>query len=245
MRISLIVKSGCLAISPKIQSECSSNGDTLPPAHLGTTLPVSLQLWHQRMTELIPTRKISAASRRDAPFSTASTARSRKSVEYGFGMSLAPQANQFPHTRLGKSSWESPRFNLSGKCSRNLGLKKNPMDQGRSQLRSCFITARKLGIWAPDDRILGNQRAYGFVRDYLMRVGNMLYDGDFPEAKQYAARKRDEMSHILEFSRNLRRHSGRRWPSVFCPRHGASTIDKNYSTRGAGNGALCALRVVR
>jgi len=38
---------------------------------------------------------ISAASRRDAPLSTASTARSRKSVEYGFGIDVAPQANQF------------------------------------------------------------------------------------------------------------------------------------------------------
>jgi hypothetical protein len=54
-----------------------------------------LQLRHHRITELTPTLKISAASRRDAPLSTASTARSRKSVEYGLGMDLAPRANQF------------------------------------------------------------------------------------------------------------------------------------------------------
>src|ERR1700731_1429611 len=70
------------------------------------------------MTELTPTLKISAASRRDAPLSTASTARSRKSVEYGLGMDLAPRANQFLQTRLGESTWESPRFNPTGKCSR-------------------------------------------------------------------------------------------------------------------------------
>jgi hypothetical protein len=69
------------------------------------------------MTELTPTLKISATSRRDAPLSTASSARSRKSVEYGFGIDLAPQANQFLQTRLGKSTWESPRFNAAGKCS--------------------------------------------------------------------------------------------------------------------------------
>src|ERR1700731_4209286 len=69
------------------------------------------------MTELTPTLKISAASRRDAPLSTASTARSRKSVEYGLGMDLAPRANQFLQTRLGESTWESPRFNPTGKCS--------------------------------------------------------------------------------------------------------------------------------
>jgi hypothetical protein len=112
-----MVKSGCLAIRAKIQSECFSNGETLPPLRLGTTLPVSLQLWHQRMTELTPTLKISATSRRDAPLSTASTARSRKSVEYGFGIDLALQANQFRQTRLGKDTWESLRFNHAGKCS--------------------------------------------------------------------------------------------------------------------------------
>ena len=59
------------------------------------------------ITELTPTLKISAISRRDAPLSTASTARSRKSVEYGLGIDLAPQANQFPQIRLGDSGWES------------------------------------------------------------------------------------------------------------------------------------------
>ena len=63
-----------------------------------------------------PTLKISAISRRDAPLSTASTARSRKSVEYGLGIDLAPQANQFPQIRLGDSGWESLRFNADGKC---------------------------------------------------------------------------------------------------------------------------------
>src|SRR6478609_4396536 len=67
----------------------------LPPLRFGAALPVSLQRWHHRTTELTPTLKISAISRRDAPLSTASTARSRKSVEYGLGIDLAPQANQF------------------------------------------------------------------------------------------------------------------------------------------------------
>src|SRR5208337_5671387 len=31
--------------------------------------------------------------------------------------SLAPRANQFLQTRLGESTWESPRFNPTGKCS--------------------------------------------------------------------------------------------------------------------------------
>src|SRR6476646_4695323 len=116
-RISSRVKSGCLAIRAKIQSECSSNGETLPPLRFGAALPVSLQRWHHRITELTPTLNISAISRRDPPLSTASTARSRKSVEYGLGIDLAPQANQFPQIRLGDSGWESLRFNADGKCS--------------------------------------------------------------------------------------------------------------------------------
>jgi hypothetical protein len=40
-------------------------------------------------------------------------------VEYGLGMDLAPRANQFLQTRLGESTWESPRFNPTGKCSRS------------------------------------------------------------------------------------------------------------------------------
>ena len=51
-----------------------------------------------------------------APLSTASPARSRKSMEYGLGI-LAPQANQFPQIRLGGRGWESLRFNADGKCS--------------------------------------------------------------------------------------------------------------------------------
>src|SRR5215472_7498125 len=89
-RISLRVKSGCLATSVKSHSECSSSGEALPPLGLASTLPVSLQRRHHRITELTPTSNPSATSRRDAPLSTASTARSRKSVEYGFGIDLAP-----------------------------------------------------------------------------------------------------------------------------------------------------------
>jgi hypothetical protein len=38
-------------------------------------------------------------------------------MEYGLGIELAPQANQFPQIRLGGRGWESLRFNADGKCS--------------------------------------------------------------------------------------------------------------------------------
>jgi hypothetical protein len=65
----------------------------------------------------------------------------------------------------------------------------------RTKFRSRKINGfgcAKLGIWTPDEGIFGNQRAYGFVRDYLMNVGNMLYDGHLSDAKQYAERKMTE-----------------------------------------------------
>jgi hypothetical protein len=43
-------------------------------------------------------------------------------MEYGLGIELAPQANQFPQIRLGGRGWESLRFNADGKCSKSRSL---------------------------------------------------------------------------------------------------------------------------
>src|SRR3974390_649107 len=107
-RISLRVKSGCLATRVKSHSECSSSGEVLPPLGLASTLPVSLRRRHHRITELTPTSNTSATSRRDAPLSTASTARSRKSVEYGFGIDLAPRRINFSRFAWAKAVGNPP-----------------------------------------------------------------------------------------------------------------------------------------
>src|SRR3974390_2321822 len=107
-RISLRVKSGCLATSVKSHSEWSSSGEVLPPLGLASTLPVSLRRRHHRITELTPTSNTSATSRRDAPLSTASTARSRKSVEYGFGIDLAPRRINFSRFAWAKAVGNPP-----------------------------------------------------------------------------------------------------------------------------------------
>src|SRR3974377_2355463 len=107
-RISLRVKSGCLATSVKSHSEGSSSGEVLPPLGLASTLPVSLRRRHHRITELTPTSNTSATSRRDAPLSTASTARSRKSVEYGFGIDLAPRRINFSRFARAKAVGNPP-----------------------------------------------------------------------------------------------------------------------------------------
>src|SRR3974377_50109 len=107
-RISLRVKSGCLATSVKTHSESSSTGEVPPPLGLASTLPVSLRRRHHRITELTPTSNTSATSRRDAPLSTASTARSRKSVEYGFGIDLAPRRINFSRFAWAKAVGNPP-----------------------------------------------------------------------------------------------------------------------------------------
>jgi hypothetical protein len=62
------------------------------------------------------------------------------------------------------------------------------MNRARQKIASCFTTARKLGIWAPNDRIFSVHppRAMDLIADYLMDVGTMLIDGHFSEAKQLA-----------------------------------------------------------
>jgi len=177
-RISSRVKSGCLAIRAKIQSECSSNGETLPPLRFGAALPVSLQRWHHRITELTPTLKISAISRRDAPLSTASTARSRKSVEYGLGIDLAPQANQFPQIRLGDSGWESLRFNADGKCSRPPHLPHCHCERDRTDTNFGVNGRALLPDYAePNEPTIPREEGFGLEQTRLALAGE--YQGRF------------------------------------------------------------------
>ena len=88
--LSIKVRSGCSAIRASICSAYSSRGEMLPPRGFGA----ALLLWCQRCThfiaELTLTPKCSAASRRDAPVSTASITRSRRSPEYDFGIAHPP-----------------------------------------------------------------------------------------------------------------------------------------------------------
>ena len=53
---------------------------------------------------------------------------------------------------------------------------KYPIARYLAEIRSCFVSARKLGIWAPDDRLLDlhTDTATDIVRDYLRHVGRML-----------------------------------------------------------------------
>src|SRR5271155_6240489 len=58
----------------------------LPPLGLAAMLPVACRRCIHLIAELALTSYHSAASRRDAPDSTASTTRSRNSKEHGFGI---------------------------------------------------------------------------------------------------------------------------------------------------------------
>src|ERR1700716_254837 len=80
-KVSSKVKSGCSATRANIRSANSSSGETLPPRGFGAALPTSRQRCSHLTDELALLSKRSAASRREAPVSTASITRSRKSPE--------------------------------------------------------------------------------------------------------------------------------------------------------------------
>src|SRR6266567_7969095 len=82
----------------------------LPPLGFAAMLPVACRRCIHLIAELGLTSNHSAASRRDAPDSTASTTRSRNSKEHGFGIDALQNSNQCHEIRLSKSSGES-RFN--------------------------------------------------------------------------------------------------------------------------------------
>src|SRR5215813_2014349 len=79
--ISSKVRSGCSATRANSHSTCPSNGDVLPPLSFALAFPVSYQRCNHLTAELALRLKLSAASRRDAPATTASITRSRKSAE--------------------------------------------------------------------------------------------------------------------------------------------------------------------
>ena len=118
--ISSSVMSGCSAVRESRNCACSSSGETLPPLDLAAMLPVSLQRCIQITTTLGLIPKSSAASRRDAPPSTASTTRIRKSGEYGFGIG-SPKIESIQATFAHSHALGNPpkinRFNPIGKCS--------------------------------------------------------------------------------------------------------------------------------
>jgi hypothetical protein len=79
--VSTKVRSGCSATRAKISLANSSSGEMLPPRSFGAALLLSCQRCSHFIAELALTSKRSAASRRDAPVSTASITRSRRSPE--------------------------------------------------------------------------------------------------------------------------------------------------------------------
>jgi hypothetical protein len=115
--ISSSAKSGCSATRASSHSACSSKGDLLPPLGFALTLPVSRQRRHHLTAELGLSCKFSAASRRDAPDSTASITRSRRSSEYGFGIDRAPKTESVPADSLTHRHLRIPRFKPAGICS--------------------------------------------------------------------------------------------------------------------------------
>ncbi len=112
--ISTKVKSGCSVTTAKTRLAIFSRGDTLPPRAFGA----ALFLWRHRCSHftavLTLTSKRSAASRRDAPISTASMMRSLRSPEQAFGIASPRKGESMPTDFSPVTSWESLRFKSVG-----------------------------------------------------------------------------------------------------------------------------------
>ena len=69
---------------------------------------------------------------------------------------------------------------------------REPMRAKEAAIRSCFASARKFRIWAPDNRVfnLDPDHAESLITDYLNNVGQMLKDEHFREAKQHAVKSK-------------------------------------------------------
>src|SRR5262249_7320490 len=67
---------------------------------------------------------------------------------------------------------------------------RSPMQQAGHEIRSCFASAKKFGIWVPDQRVLviHPDRAKLLVEDYLRQVGTLLKDGNFSSARHMPRR---------------------------------------------------------
>ena len=80
-----------------------------------------------------------------------------------------------------------------------LGQIKFPFDTTYiARIMSCFASAKKFGIWAPDGQTFPFQaaRARRLITDYLSKVGQMLSDGNFREAKRYAKKSKGDFDSI-------------------------------------------------
>src|ERR1700704_3286144 len=79
--VSTRVRSGCSPTRAGLSGAISSSEETPPPRGIGAALIFARQRGSHFTAELTLTSKRSAASRRDAPVSTASITRSRRSPE--------------------------------------------------------------------------------------------------------------------------------------------------------------------
>ena len=151
--ISNKVRSGCSATSARISVANCSSGEMLPPRGFGAALLFSRQRCSHLTAEATLTSKCSAASRRDAPASTASITRSRSSPENDCGIVRPPQANQCTKTLLSVFLWESPRFKSGGNrfrlvVCRFLGRRRGGVNYARCGRRPRSAKARSRGRWS-------------------------------------------------------------------------------------------------
>jgi hypothetical protein len=70
------------------------------------------------------------------------------------------------------------------------------------RLNSCFVSARKVGLWVPDARMFRVHpvfvdRIQNILLNYLLHVGTLLSDGHFAEAKRAALQRKDAFAAVV------------------------------------------------
>lgn len=72
----------------------------------------------------------------------------------------------------------------------------NNVNDIRPEIHSAFLSATKLGVWAPGERVFKCPN-YGFLCNYLSFVGKLLEDEHFNEAKAAALSAVTELNKLV------------------------------------------------
>jgi hypothetical protein len=137
--ISSSVKSGCWATRASSAFACSSNRDLLPPVGFALALPVSRHRCNHFTAKLGHRLNLSAASRRDAPASTASITRSRNHQNMASALLGPPKDEAVHQTRPPTRCWESLR--LSGRSRQTRSAAGGNIRETRQELHPSMLHA--------------------------------------------------------------------------------------------------------
>ncbi len=78
----------------------------------------------------------------------------------------------------------------------------------KSRLMPLLITAKKFGLWVPDEKMIGAGISVATLINYLQNVGRMLREGHYAEAKQTALQAKEAIAEIVAEDEKTARLTG-------------------------------------